>query len=332
MQTVNIGEKLTHGLNEAQKKAVEQPLESCTKVIAGAGTGKTKIISKRYVKLYFELLKSGVKNPAEHILVITFTDKAAAEMKSRIFTELQENGVDTSFGEFWISTFHGFCNMILRKHAQEAGLTPEYTLADSLVLDEIYKNIVRKISYVEIDEIEDIDEIVSDLGLSKDILLPGSLSSFAKCINVDELFNEIYELIKKIKSSGMPPKEFLQKTIEATKKCSERVSTIPFEGDTRDEFTANWEAHLKPYTSEFCENGDYFKILVRKGAILAQNRSPNDPKKWSFASGYPENIEKIEESEILITKICALIYEIFRREMKRANVADFDDLINLNVL
>ena len=83
--------KLTKELNTQQKQAVEMPLNSFTKVVAGAGTGKTKIISKRYIKLVYDLIKDNlVEKPLEHLLVITFTQKAAAEMKERIERALEQ--------------------------------------------------------------------------------------------------------------------------------------------------------------------------------------------------------------------------------------------------
>ena len=75
---------IVDGLNEAQTQAVLNPLESCTKIVAGAGTGKTKIISKRFLKLVLDLMERGEKDPQSKILVITFTDKAANEMKERL--------------------------------------------------------------------------------------------------------------------------------------------------------------------------------------------------------------------------------------------------------
>ena len=86
---------ITEELNDAQAKAVKNPVNSCTKIVAGAGTGKTKIISKRFSKLVFDLLEKGEENPQSKILVITFTDKAANEMKERIVKELETNGIES---------------------------------------------------------------------------------------------------------------------------------------------------------------------------------------------------------------------------------------------
>ena len=329
LNTINILDKLTEGLNESQKKAVLQPIESCTKIIAGAGTGKTKIISKRFSKLFFDIQE--LNNPLDRILVITFTDKAAAEMKSRIVNELRINQIDIANANFWISTFHGFGRNILCRHAQEVGLTPDFTLADDDMVSDIYKNIMRKIEYVELDEIQDIDKIAGDLNLNKDILLPGALTAVSKVFEIKTLFDEIFSIIKKIKSLGLTPKEFLEKTLISTKTFSDVARTLPFKAKDKEEFTDNWKRHLALYIDDYCACGGYIeKDLIKTNSIIAQNRS-RTPDKWSFASGYPESLEITDALELYITKVCALVYAIFQNEMKKANIVDFDDLINYPV-
>ena len=129
---------IVDGLNEAQTQAVLNPLESCTKIVAGAGTGKTKIISKRFLKLVLDLIERGEKDPQSKILVITFTDKAANEMKERIIKELEDNNLHAySDTDLWISTFHSFCIRILKKYSIEAGLSPSVKRAEEQPLQDI---------------------------------------------------------------------------------------------------------------------------------------------------------------------------------------------------
>ena len=107
----DLFDNLIEGLNKSQAQAVSNPVNSCTKIVAGAGTGKTKIISKRFAKLVMELSADGVENPESKILVITFTDKAANEMKERIVLELENNKISCGNvfeNDLWISTFHSF--------------------------------------------------------------------------------------------------------------------------------------------------------------------------------------------------------------------------------
>lgn len=103
------------GLNTEQKKAVTHELGPLL-VIAGAGTGKTTVITRRIAWLI------GVNKVApSSILALTFTDKAAGEMESRVDQLVPYGYVDT-----WISTFHAFGDRLLRDHALEIGLSPNF--------------------------------------------------------------------------------------------------------------------------------------------------------------------------------------------------------------
>ena len=135
-------------LNKEQGIAVNDPINTFVKVVAGAGTGKTKIISKRYIKLIKDLIGDNVENPIEHLLVITFTEKAASEMKERIFKELKLSGINYFNQEYYISTIHSFCSKILRRYAFEIGLTPNFSVGDKDELEEIYKKRDPKESYI----------------------------------------------------------------------------------------------------------------------------------------------------------------------------------------
>ncbi len=104
-------------LNEEQKKAVnfgDGPLL----IIAGAGTGKTTVVTER-IK---HLISSGRAHPAE-ILALTFTEKASREMEERV-----DQALPYGVTQMWISTFHAFCDRILRNESINIGLDPGYKL------------------------------------------------------------------------------------------------------------------------------------------------------------------------------------------------------------
>jgi DNA helicase II / ATP-dependent DNA helicase PcrA len=108
-------------LNKRQREAVlttEGPLL----VLAGAGTGKTRVITYRVA--YF--IEKGV--PGRAILAVTFTNKAAAVMKERIGDLLRSSGLDAS--DVWVSTFHSFCARLLRREAAHAGLPRDFAIYD----------------------------------------------------------------------------------------------------------------------------------------------------------------------------------------------------------
>ncbi len=104
-------------LNEEQKAAVEYG-EGPILIIAGAGTGKTTVITER-IKY---LITSGKAKPQE-ILALTFTEKAAREMEERV-----DQAMPYGYTQMWISTFHSFCERILRAEAIHIGLNPAYKL------------------------------------------------------------------------------------------------------------------------------------------------------------------------------------------------------------
>ena len=112
---------LLEKLNERQREAVlttEGPLL----VLAGAGTGKTRVITYRVA----HLIELGV--PGSAILAVTFTNKAAAVMKERIGELLRSTGRDAS--DVWVSTFHSFCARLIRRESQHLGLPRNFAIYD----------------------------------------------------------------------------------------------------------------------------------------------------------------------------------------------------------
>lgn len=112
---------LLKGLNEAQCEAVSAPLQNML-IVAGAGTGKTRVLVSRISWL----LK--VENiPPRSIMAVTFTNKAALEMRERIGALVGED----TLRSMWTSTFHSICLRILRSYAHQAGLTPGFSVLDT---------------------------------------------------------------------------------------------------------------------------------------------------------------------------------------------------------
>ncbi|MGB9911667.1 MAG: ATP-dependent helicase [Microgenomates group bacterium] len=125
-------------LNSQQKLAIEYT-EGPLLIIAGAGTGKTTVITEK-IKY---LINSG-KAKSEEILALTFTEKAAREMEERV-----DLALPYGYTEMWISTFHSFCDRILRAEALEIGLDPGYKLmTEAETVQFLIKNIFNfKLKY-----------------------------------------------------------------------------------------------------------------------------------------------------------------------------------------
>ncbi len=110
---------LLESLNPTQLDAVEQT-EGPLLILAGAGSGKTRVLTHRVAYL----IDQGLAAP-EEVLAITFTNKAAREMKDRVALLV---GPDSK--RMWVSTFHAFCARILRVHAEKLGYKREFTIYD----------------------------------------------------------------------------------------------------------------------------------------------------------------------------------------------------------
>ena len=137
-------------LSEEQRAAIQARAPIVT-VSAGAGSGKTTVLVERFI----DLVQRDEISPLE-ILAITFTEKAAAEMKERIVRELEKRGdvANRRLAEAaYISTIHGFCSRILREHPLAARLDPSFRVVDEVTrnvfLDEHQEELYKDEWYVE---------------------------------------------------------------------------------------------------------------------------------------------------------------------------------------
>ncbi len=173
-QALPTDNRLFEGLNQQQLTAVKHA-EGPLLIVAGAGTGKTTVITRRIAYL----LETGAARPDE-IAALTFTEKAAGEMQERVDLLLPIGAYDT-----WIATFHGFCERILKMHALDIGIPNDFTLLDSTrqwIL--VYKNLSKfKLSYYRPlgNPAKFIDAMLSHFSRCKDELIgPEDYLSFAE--------------------------------------------------------------------------------------------------------------------------------------------------------
>jgi len=128
-----INSDYLNNLNKAQKDAV-LCLDGPLLIVAGAGSGKTKVLTSRIAHIINE--KKAFPN---QILSVTFTNKAAKEMQNRISSMLNSQNIGLS----WLGTFHSICAKLLRKHASAAGLTSNFTILDTDDQVRLIKNICK---------------------------------------------------------------------------------------------------------------------------------------------------------------------------------------------
>ena len=120
-------------LNEKQKEAVFY-LDGPLLIVAGAGSGKTKVLTSRIAHII-----NNNKAFPNQIMAVTFTNKAASEMKDRVSKILKKKAIGLS----WLGTFHSICAKLLRKHAQAVGLNYNFTIIDQDDQIRLIKNICK---------------------------------------------------------------------------------------------------------------------------------------------------------------------------------------------
>ena len=116
-----MNDEFLHNLNENQKAAVMHDSGPLL-IVAGAGTGKTRVITSRILRLISE-----GKAKSDEILALTFTEKAASEMVERV-----DVAMPLGYEEVNIKTFHGFCERVLRESGLDVGIDPSYKMLDKL--------------------------------------------------------------------------------------------------------------------------------------------------------------------------------------------------------
>ena len=176
---------LLEGLNDKQYEAVTSTEGPCL-VIAGAGSGKTKVLTH---KIAYLMAEKGVK-PWD-ILAITFTNKAANEMKSRV-----ENLVGDVAKDMWIGTFHSICVRILRKQIDRIGFDTSFIIFDTSDQKTLIKQIIKSQNLD--DKIYSDRSVLYEISNAKnDMLEPDMYSVKARGDFRKEKIAEIYEIYQR---------------------------------------------------------------------------------------------------------------------------------------
>ncbi len=175
-------------LNQEQSNVLEKDSTDAAKVVAGAGTGKTRVLVALYLKL---LLEDGI--PPGRLLALTFTNKAAAEMKSRVFEKIKAEGNKTHLSglyDAWIMNFHSFGRRVLTENAPSFGIDPSFN-----VLGPVDKYRLGRILLKKFEE-GSLPGMPEDFG--EDMPLPGKIRG---------MFEDCMEIIDKGRSMMLKPEE-----------------------------------------------------------------------------------------------------------------------------
>ena len=175
-----------NNLNATQQEAVRYN-ESASLIIAGAGSGKTRVLTYKIAYL----LTSGID--PHRILALTFTNKAAKEMKERIAGIVGEK----TASQLWMGTFHSIFSRILRQHAECLGFTSQFTIYDSADSKSLLKSIIKTKNLD--DKIYKAGNIQSKISILKNHLVsPSSYAQDSECQRNDYLQKtpEFYSIYK----------------------------------------------------------------------------------------------------------------------------------------
>ncbi len=338
------------GLNERQRDAVMTPVNQALQVLAGAGTGKTELISRRFVKLVKDLRAQGLAQPESHILVVTFTSDAAAGMKERIHQRLLQNGENGLTPTAWISTFHQFCMRLLRSHPLEVGLPPGFIMLNSLQQQVVFNRVahgvlagtIGELDLVPILEKYELAGVVPASILTQKALEQTGLDDLEALLEPGGLF----KLISRIKSSGLSPSEFLRLSLAQSRGLTERLKTMPVPHDPELKSAENtmlkveaWRAALMPWahdrwdpisalelkselTGKKLTASSYKEVLPGLVTLHLKSRT-YDPVTPDLAP-----LEQALAQEASVIQRVAAIYALYQEALLAQGGCDFDDLIN----
>ena len=198
---------ILEGLNDKQAEAV-QHTKGPLLVLAGAGSGKTRVLTTSIANL---IENEGVD--PRNILAITFTNKAANEMKDRVATLLN---MDVS--HLWIGTFHSICARILRMNIEKIGYSSNFTIYDTNDQRTLIKEIINDLGYKDDISVRDAQNLISSLK-NKSI----SPSEFLKIDDYYRNQNEYYEIYRlyekrKKEFNSLDFDDLIEKVLELFKK------------------------------------------------------------------------------------------------------------------
>ena len=186
MTEAAVDDRLLEGLNPRQREAVLYRGTSLL-IVAGAGSGKTSVLTRRIASL----LASGEASPLQ-ILAITFTNKAANEMRERVQHLVGTALINSRTDGMWISTFHSACVRILRRQAEVMGMKSGFTIYDSADSRALIKRIVKDLDADTLNLTPGI--VAGKISKQKNELV--DVESYARNMNTDDpaevAFLEIY--------------------------------------------------------------------------------------------------------------------------------------------
>ena len=190
---VNNTDRLLTGLNSEQRKAVETT-EGPVLILAGAGSGKTKTLTHRIAYL----IASGKARPNQ-ILAVTFTNKAAREMRERLGHLLGESADDRAFMPF-MGTFHGICVRLLRFDGEQINIPKNYVIFDESDRQGVVKQAMRQLGINEKQfSASSISNLISSA--KNELIAPGDYGLHAR-LPLQKATAEVYGVYERLRKQA----------------------------------------------------------------------------------------------------------------------------------
>lgn len=350
---LNPKSNLYEMLNPEQQAAVMAPINSAVRVMAGAGTGKTELLTIRFIKLALDLLDEAGQNPSNRLWVSTFTEKAAREIKERIDGYLLQAAGMSLHPQAWVGTFHSLCLTMLKRHADKTPHPDGYTLLSDIeteiLREEVFEHLLNG-------ERELMASAISaqQLPCSPTCMLPEHLLQM-DLHNLEGLFgNILFGIIPRLKSAGLSPLEFYTQASKQTDALTELLMSMPANGWTEHEDYARfWRQHLDAvshsrfsfFPSEWHVEIEAYKAarkqappptpqqLLKKAlkelCATQQWVGYNGRKKQPYTPISPDfsELKAIQALEKDLIAVVATTYALYQQTLQSRQVSDFDDLI-----
>lgn len=313
-------------LTPEQKRAVEL-LGKDICVSAGAGSGKTGVLVERFVNL---VVKEGLH--VSEILCITFTDKAAGQMKQRIAERFHSPGKEQHRQEVefaYISTIDSFCSRLLRENALEAGLDPDF-----VILKEYEAGFLQR-------------SLAENLLVQWETVSPDGYNLLIEELYCRDLAESAVELLAKIRSSGLHPKDIpvkndilseLNETLKSIYLCIKRIEDLLTDLPPSSKQRENTERalaelkHLKNLRPEEIKAEHVTRlpeIELRVGKTLKENLKILEDLLKRLKQQYWENVTI--RTKLALKEFLSQLLQLYQEEKKRRSVLDFNDLIENTV-
>lgn len=332
-------------LTEPQSLAVTRP-SGLVCVEAGAGTGKTAVIVERYLHL---LRERGLHPSA--ILAITFTRKAAQEMKRRILDRLAEVGLGTIRREVeagYIHTIHGFCERLLRENPFDAGVDPRFTVLDSTDAARESERAFRAACATSLGGFDPLGDLLRHGSTLQDWRSAGE--------PFEVLRRQVHDLLDRIRSYGLTPEEVEAWVQQAEATAGDAallairlVAETPLnrmredlqnaEGEKLRQLTALLPASLEAVDSRQALEKFLEQVLAVQSRDVPAADKPrhNELRRVASALGksladvIPEREEVAARRSAAVLRLTLRTWQTYDEAKRRAAALDFSDLESLSV-